>query len=314
MLSARQVYLCTRFGNKLNPYLFKDHEITAFIEIPKITSSSSVYVPKVYHTDFEHHVLIMEDCGQGSTDLKEYLRHKSLPLDTARRIGHDLGQFLAEIHLTSHESQALDSFPVQLKNTFAKNHAGRAFSARITYGVILDESRLPPTFPNVDEIRALAQAAQDRFMSTNEVLVMGDFSPRNMLVHGEMVERVGIVDWEFVRPGFPGADIGEFMAELYALRKFYPWCSEAVETLGSAFITRYKSVISSNKSMKLDEIAKAALLHAGAQLFGVTRFAQPKWGSDEEIQQISLEGLDIILTGNVGVEWYSKCLLDSLLL
>ena len=52
---------------------------------------------------------------------------------------------------------------------------------------------------------------------------MGDFWPGNMMVvlDGDRnLERIYVLDWELSRTGLPGADIGQFCAEIHLLRRF----------------------------------------------------------------------------------------------
>ena len=59
---------------------------------------SLVTVPKLFRHDEINHVLIMEDAGTESKNLKDLLRKRPLDSNEARKLGVALGEFLAIVH------------------------------------------------------------------------------------------------------------------------------------------------------------------------------------------------------------------------
>jgi 5-methylthioribose kinase len=56
-------------------------------------------VPELYHFDEQAHVIIMEDCGVQSLNLKQLMLTATPSPAVAREIGLALGQFLGRLHL-----------------------------------------------------------------------------------------------------------------------------------------------------------------------------------------------------------------------
>ncbi|GJJ10067.1 hypothetical protein Clacol_004293 [Clathrus columnatus] len=270
-------------------------EVLAYLEIPTIISpSTGVSFPKIYYEDRDNRVVIMYDCGEGCITLKDYLKFHPVPLEVARRIGNSLGGFLGELHINSHDRRPADSPGILLKHKFNDNTQARDISALVTYGIAKRD--LPRTTERYTEVTALLDNMQDKIKTTNEVLVMGDFWTGNILVYGKSMEKLSVVDWELSKPGLAGLDVGQFLAEVYTVQKFHPSSRPATTELISAFITSYKSIMSSEtKVADLNEIAKIAAIHVGTHLFATTPRAKPKWGFDEEINEVVSEGITFLL-------------------
>lgn len=284
----------------------------AYQELSKIIPPvAGVSLPGVYFEDPSNHVFIIHDYGETSTTLKEYLKCSPPSVELARQMGNSLGRFLGELHVTSHQSQPVDSPGVLLKAKFSENVQGRDISAYVTCGVV--KGKLSSSTPHVDDITALVNSIEDKIKTTNEVLVMGDFWPGNILIHGESMDQLSIVDWELAKPGLAGLDVGQFLAELYTLRKCHLSSRPAVDELISAFITTYKSVMSSLPvdAFNLDEFAKIATAHVGAHLIAITPIARPKWGTDEVIKEIVSEGFTFLINADNDI-WRRESFLGAL--
>ncbi|GJJ10461.1 hypothetical protein Clacol_004687 [Clathrus columnatus] len=276
--------------------IYQGFEVLAYLEVPTIISpSTSVFLPKIYYEDRDNRVVIMYDCGEGGGGcITDYLKLHPVPLEVARRIGNSLGRFLGELHINSHDRRPAGSSGVLLKHKFADNIQARDISSFFFYGVVKRD--LPKTTERYNEIIALVDNMHEKIKSTNEVLVMGDFWPGNILVYGKSMEKLSVVDWEASKPGLAGLDVGQFLAEIYTMQRFYPSSRLAANELISEFIASYKSIVSLETNVAdLNEIAKIAAIHVGAQLFAITLMARPKWGSDEEIKELVSEGITFLL-------------------
>jgi 5-methylthioribose kinase len=64
-------------------------------------------VPELYHFDEQAHVIIMEDCGVQSLNLKQLMLTATPSPAVAREIGLALGQFLGRLHLWGASSSSL---------------------------------------------------------------------------------------------------------------------------------------------------------------------------------------------------------------
>lgn len=74
------------------------------------------------------------------------------------------------------------------------------------------EERLDLSGPELDGLREVAGHAQDLLDGIGRCsLVHSDLNPKNVLLDGESLEIVALVDWEFAHAGCPVADLGNLV-------------------------------------------------------------------------------------------------------
>ena len=279
----------------------------------KESTDTLVTVPEVHHFDEEAAVMIMDDCGEKSITLKALLQSGAPGVShaTIRRLGAELGTFLARLH-------AWGSSNGDVLDFFEGNKQARTLSAWATYGrlvetldgtaklpILADPSLVAPadTLATIDNI---AQETTQQMITTRETLVMGDFWPGNVLLSlverdGEVdIERALVVDWELVKPGLRGLDIGQFCAEMHQMRRFHPDTEALVLELVDAFLGKYRDAYTpeAGSEEQLSAVAGVALTHIGAHLVAWT--PRGIWTGKETIQAVVLEGVQCLLDGHEG--------------
>ncbi|GJJ10091.1 hypothetical protein Clacol_004317 [Clathrus columnatus] len=288
----------------------QDYEALAYREVPTIVSPfTNVSLPKIYFQDQDNYVIIMYDCGESCITLKDYLKFHSVPLEAARRIGNSLGRFIGELHVASHKSRPADSPGVLIKHKFEE--VPQKFDVfGFFHGIITRD--LPRTTERYDEIIALLGNMHDKIKYSKEVLVMGDFSTGNMLIDGNSLEHLSIIDWETARSSLAGLDVSRLLAEVYTIAKFHPSSRCAVNELISTFIASYKSVVTSETNARnFNEIVKVVAFNVGVHLIVITPMEKPEWGSDEEVGEIVAEGISFLLNAEDDM-WLRESFLGGL--
>ncbi|KAF7793407.1 hypothetical protein EIP86_004519 [Pleurotus ostreatoroseus] len=269
---------------------------------------SLINVPEIFLYDDKENIIIMEDCGEHSVTLKNLLKDgPSISTETVRKIGATLGTFLARLHSWGKDNQ-------EVLDIFDENKQARTISAWATYGRLVEtlsgESKLPrlgntPLGVSADKLQLVAQIAKEtteKIQSARETLVMGDFWPGNVLLSltdetGEVdVKRIFIVDWELVKPGRAGMDIGQFCAEMHQMRRFYPTTEPLVLELVAEFLGTYR--LRNGSAVELTQAAKVALTQIGAHLVAFT--PRSGWEGGETMRKVVLEGVQCLLDGHEG--------------
>ncbi|KAF8591948.1 hypothetical protein K439DRAFT_1325854 [Ramaria rubella] len=282
----------------------QDYESMALKNVGDLTHPSPIVsVPRLYYEDPAHRVLLMADCGDSATTLKRLFQTTPPSLEISRVIGTSLGVFLARLHNATsiHGSPGHD-----IKAFFDKNLQARRITGLITYGKLVStispastdpdffEPHLDVSAAELDKIAILAKTMQDRNLTTHDVLAMGDFWPGNMIVSFSPELHVDVVDWEAVRPGLAGLEIGQFLAEMYSLRNFHPSSLGSVDVVVSSFLTAYRDIaFGEGSAAKPLEVAWDAATHFGTHL--VTWTPRVPWGSKQQTREVALEGLKYIL-------------------
>lgn len=261
-----------------------------------LPTTSLVTVPAVHLHDEEAAVIIMSDCGENIISLKDLLlRDGAIPVSTAHAVGSALGEFLAQVHTWGNSEEVLDFFE--------GNMQARTLTAWVTYGRAVStvsgaESRLsalqdPPLDIPETQLQAVAEVAErtaDAIRTARETIVHGDFWPGNVLVKlaetGGEVERIYVMDWELVKPGLSGCDVGQFCAELHQARSFYPANAEPASTVLDAFLCAYKA----KRGGEMTSVARLAQTHLGAHI-AVFTARNSSWKDRETVRKLVLEGV-----------------------
>ncbi|KZT74976.1 hypothetical protein DAEQUDRAFT_15770 [Daedalea quercina L-15889] len=288
------------------------YEVTALRQIREsLPSDAFVTVPEVLHFDEAANVIIMSDCGARSLSLKQALVTNALSPAAAGDVGCALGGFLARLHARARGDHGFTEL-------FAKNEEGKKLSAFITYGRLvatltggtlpaLADPPLEVGQEALETISAVAGETEGAMLATRETVVMGDFWPGNVLVSlAEMpggdaasveVEKVYVIDWELVKTGLAGVDIGQFTAELQLICEFIPGSRDAASNARDAFLHGYKEAAGPAADMG---VARRALTHVGAHLVAWTPRAG--WEGKERVRETVRKGVDLLVEGSRGTE------------
>jgi len=257
----------------------------------------------------------MEDSGENSVSLKDFIMQGRCSLDVAATIGDALGKFLGQLHVrgSEHISQVLQ--------LFGSNQQAKQISGWATYGRLVSTLKgednldaLSGTPLNVPEdkleiIRDVGQRTQQIMMEAEESVsylvssynlelinsqfLMGDFWTGNILLQldqADVVKRIYVIDWELAKPGLCGWDLGQLLAELDLLRRFHPSQKEVASNVISSFYQSYSQVHPSDL-----ELYRTALTHWGNHL--VVWTPRVPWGDKETTRQTVLSGVEIIVEG-----------------
>ncbi|KAJ7508553.1 kinase-like domain-containing protein [Mycena galericulata] len=266
-----------------------------------LPKDSVVGVPAVHLFDEENHILIMDDCGTGPTagTLKTLMLAGKITVPLADEIGIALGVFLSGLHKWSTQDRAA----VEL---FDANKQAKVMSAWATYG------RLVSTLSGKDNLLKLAglqipsetmgviskiademSRAVNSAQSASSPLVMGDFWPGNIMVNLDVdgtLQRIDVLDWELVKPGLAGLDIGQFCGEMHQTRMCYPQFAEAATHTVSSLLLGYAQGGGGDNA-----IARDALTHCGAHLIIWT--PRTPWAGDDRTKEVVLEGVEFLVSG-----------------
>lgn len=118
-------------------------------------------MPTVYHYDAKEHVIIMEDCGSTSVSLKEFMQQGRCSVETAHRIGKEVGDFLGKLHTWGRINADVCEF-------FEGNHPAKIASGWVFYGQVLptfeeglEKLRDPDVKLSGEEANALSQICEE---------------------------------------------------------------------------------------------------------------------------------------------------------
>lgn len=286
-----------------------------------LPADSLVVVPTVHHWDEAAHVMIMDDCGKSSRNLKQLMLERPPPVALAHRIGAALGEFLGRMH-------AWGADPTASQHAyFNTNQQGKMITKYITYDRLvatldgqaqlpaLSEPPLGVSQTNLDIISKICDKRRDAIQHCQDTLTMGDFWPGNVLVNLQYpsdgdtptVKHVYVVDWELVKPGLAGLDIGQLCAEMHLLRHFSPACEPAASEALGAFLKTYRDTFAMPPGM-----ARLVAEHIGAHIVALA--PRIPWGSKELTREVVMEGVDYLVKANMGDdEWIRSSIVQPLL-
>jgi 5-methylthioribose kinase len=71
-----------------------------------VPSDSLVQVPHIHKFDKDVHAVIMDDAGEGSVTLKDFMKQGGPSVEMATQIGKGLGEFLGRVHAWGTEHRA----------------------------------------------------------------------------------------------------------------------------------------------------------------------------------------------------------------
>jgi aminoglycoside phosphotransferase (APT) family kinase protein len=149
----------------------------------------------------------------------------------AGEVRPELGRRLGTLLATWHESSSRD--PAALTE-FADQEAFRQLRVRPFYMVAAE--RNPPVAAAVADL-------VERMASTREVLVHGDFSPKNILVDSAPSSGMWVIDWEVAHAGDPVFDIAFLLHHLVCKMIASPANEAALIATAETFIEAYRKGI-----------------------------------------------------------------------
>lgn len=139
---------------------------------------------------------------------------------------------------------------------------------------------------------------------------MGDFWPGNVVVSLNAengIQRAFVVDWELVKLGVPGVEIGQFSAEIDLLRRFHPETKECMDLLLSAYFATYRKMCTPSV-----DLARRTLVRWGAHLVGLV--PRIEWGGDEKTRETFKDGLELLVKGQTADEaWLAQSFVGGLM-
>jgi 5-methylthioribose kinase len=148
-------------------------------------------VPRVLHSDRANYVFAMSHAPEGAQVWKETL--------LAGRVDPHVGERAGLILGTMHEATARRA----------------ALLERFRDPTVFIQLRVEPFYQRIQERRPEVAAAVgrvvDRMLATSEALCHGDYSPKNILTHGQGFT---LVDYETAHLGDPTMDLGFFLSHL----------------------------------------------------------------------------------------------------
>ncbi|KAF8874414.1 kinase-like domain-containing protein [Infundibulicybe gibba] len=275
---------------------------------------SIVTVPRVYLFDAEFNAIFMEDCGNTSQTLKEFIQSGRLSVEMAQTMGTALGLFIGKVHSWSQENPDMAIF-------FAGNEQARAISEWTTYQRLLTTLKGDENLPALEEPRFripqkqfdIIKGSVDQrtpvMKAAREIFVMGDFWPGNMMVtlnkDNGSLKNIFILDWELSKTGLPGIELGVFCAEIHLLRRFVPVYEDTISIMLTRFLQAYRVVGSVGPSL-----ARETLIHWGGHLIVFTPWF---WEGKEKVREVVTEGISILIGALTENErWLRKSFVKSL--
>jgi 5-methylthioribose kinase len=123
----------------------------------------------VYLYDKVEHIVIMDDCGSNSVTLKEYMQNGRCSVETAHRIGKEVGNFIGHLHTWGKGNPDVYEF-------FEQNQQGKILSSWIFYGHLLltfdeglEKLQNPDVMPSEAERGALEKIAEETIDTVKKV-------------------------------------------------------------------------------------------------------------------------------------------------
>ena len=198
-------------------------------------------IPEIFFEDRENYLYLMASAPVDAVTWKQQLLTREVRIETAER----LGKLLGDIHQRTHAQQAQiaqqfnnDAFFVQLRvdpyyNTIAERHEDVAADVSHLAGEMLRNKRC---------------------------LVHGDFSPKNILVHGDDLL---LIDFEVAHHGDPVFDLAFFLTHLRLKAFHMPNCRERLYAAIRRFWEAYTDTVN---FLSIDTLEPRFVRHWGCIL------------------------------------------------
>jgi len=275
----------------------QDYEVEALRRVGAwVSPTSIVTVPKVHLFDRSSHVIIMDDSGVDSINLKAFMQEGKASLPMAEQIGIAIGEFIGGMHKWGRGN-------VELLDAVRGNEKAKAMSAWAYYGRLVSTLKGGSPLPlpklsdpvleieksDMEVVEKVSEETTKAMLEAQDSFVMGDFWPGNIMVSlnqkGDL-EHLYILDWELTKAGLPAIEIGQFCAEIHMLRRFNP---EVCQTTASLVLEHFFKAYG--------DIERRAFVHMGVHMCVLG--ARVEWGEKELTRQVVLEGLRMVVDGKL---------------
>lgn len=121
------------------------------------------------------------------------------------------------------------------------------------------------------------------------------------------LDHIYILDWELVKPGLVGVELGQFCAEIYMLQRFKEQCKETAPAVLRKFLEKYAETAHPNESE-----CRRAMAHWGVHM--VALGPRIEWGDKDSTQRVVKEGIEFIVQGYNGSRaWLETSLVGQML-
>ncbi|KAF5642236.1 phosphotransferase enzyme family [Fusarium tjaetaba] len=259
--------------------------VSLFDNRPKETYSFIVRTPELYHFDPTSSTQILESMPDG-IHLKDYaIQNYGSPTPDAfkpqcQELGKAIGKWLQEFAIWSGQQ-------VQHRDLVAQNAFGQH-----------------DILTQVEQMAAAEKEDTDKLQ-----IIHGDFWTGNVVLPDAAIKEgtkipVFVVDWEMTQLGLPSVDVGQMIAEMYAL-SLYKSVDAGLWMMGG-FIEGYGDIS--------EDFAFRTAIHVGTHLVCVTTDF-PAWGHENYARVVEV-GRDIIVHAwEKDRDWFQKgdlaCLFQS---
>ena len=203
--------------------------------------------------DHDHHLLGMAAVPQPHENWKTMLLRGEMDLDHVRQFATLIGQ----VHRESHH-RLVDLLPV--------------FGDRTFFETLRVEPYYRYTASQVPESATFYAALIDDTYARQDTVVHGDFSPKNVLVHGG---RLVLLDHEVIHLGDPGFDLGFGMTHLLSKAHHLPTYREAFRHATVAFWDTYWQTVNQNGAEWTVDLEARAVRHTLGCLMARVRGRSP---------------------------------------
>ncbi|KAF3938957.1 hypothetical protein ABW19_dt0202364 [Dactylella cylindrospora] len=263
------------------------YELYALQDVP---NTEFVKTPKVLWIDEVNHVMITEDAGPKSITLKNLLLGENIPkLEVFRKIGEELGIFLAKLHSWGKDEAVLKKY---------ENKDSRVIASWRTFGRL--EQALAEACPGVSEermnrVKAYCEVEKGKALSGKDMVIMGDFWTGNVLVNlteGGDLESLYIVDWEMVRPADAATEISQMVAETWEGGEFgkNPNAKIAARDLTVGLCTAYRE----GMRVTNDSMLRDVMLGAASHVLVWVSIGFAKEGNADQFKAAKAKALEIM--------------------
>ncbi|KAJ3187149.1 hypothetical protein HDU85_007187 [Gaertneriomyces sp. JEL0708] len=274
--------------------------------IEKDAVALTISIPKVLHQDPAAHIMVVEDAGQESSNLKQLFQN-SVPPEVAATIGEALGVFAGRIHNLQADvdlEQALIS---------EDNQACRV-SIFACYDRLVETIGLAPHV-NLEPYRQIfqrveTQMKEEMLRGEGARVLHGDYWTGNVLASAAPGEdnvrthQLYVIDWEIAKIAPPFFDIAQMAAELFLLH-FFKGSATALSALDS-FLAAYPL-----ENWPRHMIFRTAV-HFGVHLT-VWPIRIADWGADSIRESCALLGAEYVKRGmDEDIEWLKSSALKAL--
>jgi len=124
---------------------------------------------------------------------------------------------------------------------------------------------------------------------------------------GERLKRIYVLDWELAKTGLPGADVGQFCAEIYLLCQFEAVAKDSASRILSTFLEAYSRVGKPNITTCRD-----AMVHWGVHLAVWT--PRVPWGDKATTRKVVEEGVQLLVeASSANEDWLGASYIGPLL-